>query len=83
MIMSTVFFSFITKHKKSSESILNLDSDSWLDSVYIAGNSSLRSSFSLHVFSPAQAYWYTSILIMLTLKLHTTTVAHVNFIFSA
>ena len=61
MIMSTAFFSFIIKHKKSSES--NLDSNSWLDSVYIAGNSGLRSSFSRHVFSPAQAYWYTSILI--------------------
>ena len=63
MIMSTAFFSFIIKHKKCSESILNLDSNSWLDSVYIAGNSSLRSSFSRHVFSPAQAYWYTSMLI--------------------
>ena len=63
MIMSTAIFSFIIKHKKSSESILNLDSNSWLDSVYIAGNSSLRSSFSRHVFSPAHAYWYTSMLI--------------------
>ena len=46
MIMSTAFFYFIIKHKKSSESILNLDSNSWLDSVYIAGNSSLWSNFS-------------------------------------
>ena len=66
MIMSTAFFfflSFIIKHKKSSESILNLDSNNWLDSVYIAGNSSLRSSFLHHVYIPAQAYWYTSMLI--------------------
>ena len=71
MIMSTAFFSFIIKHKKSSESILNLDTNSWLDSVYIAGNSSLQSSFSRHIFIVqhrridtqvyAQAYWYTSI----------------------
>ena len=59
------FFSFIIKHKKSSESILNLDNNSWLDSVYITGNSGLRSNFSRHVFIPAQAYWYTSILIPL------------------
>ena len=74
----------LIKHKLSSESILNLDSNSWLyiDSVYIADNRSLRSSFSRHVFSPVQAYWYTSMLIiMLTLKLHATTVADVNFIF--
>ena len=38
MIMSTAFFSFIIKHKKSSESLLNLDSNGWLDSVYIADN---------------------------------------------
>ena len=63
MIMSTAFFSFIIKHKKSSESILNLDSNSWLDSVYIAGNSSLWSSFLHHVFSLVQVYWYTSMLI--------------------
>ena len=64
MIMSTaVFFLLVSNIKKSSESILNLDSNRWLDSVYIAGNSSLRSSFSRHVFSPAQANCYTSMLI--------------------
>ena len=63
MIMSTaIFFLLLSSIKKSSESILNLDSNSWLDSVYIAGNSSLQSSFSCHVFSPAQVYWYTSML---------------------